>query len=175
MLEDLRYPIGRFSMAEAVTDDLRQEWIEAIEQAPELLRQAVAGLTDEQLDTPYRPDGWTVRQVIHHVADSHLNSYIRFKWILTEDNPTIKTYDEKRWAELEEARTGPLDLSLPLLETLHSRWVVMLRHLKADEYGRAFIHPEWGAKTIDFNLALYAWHGQHHAAHITSLRKRKGW
>ena len=174
-MSDLRYPTGKFSMPESVTEAIRTQWIHTIAQTPAALREAVSGLTDAQLDTPYRPEGWTVRQLVHHVADSHINAYIRFKWTLTADAPTIKTYNEKHWAELVEARTAPLSLSLPLLEALHIRWVAMLNSLTPADYARPFVHPEWGQRTIDFILAMYAWHGPHHVAHITALRKRNDW
>jgi len=162
-------------MEGAVGDERRREWIEAIAQTPEKLRAAVAGLSPEQIDTPYRPGGWTVRQVVHHVPDSHLNAYTRFKLALTEQEPAIKTYDEKQWAELEDARTAPLDISLALLDTLHRRWILSLRSLRAADYARTFRHPEIGVVDLDKYLALYAWHGRHHVAHITSLRERMGW
>ena len=175
MTNDLRYPIGGFTRPSDVTDAVRQQYIDEIAAAPAHLRAAVDGLSDDQLDTPYRPDGWTVRQVVHHVPDSHLNAYIRFKWALTEDVPSIKTYDEKAWAELVEARTAPIDLSLALLDALHERWVLFLRALPAADFARAVQHPEWGQVNLDMFLALYAWHGRHHVAHITSLRERMGW
>ncbi len=175
MTNDLRYPIGGFTRPSDVTDAARQQYIDEIAATPVHLRVAVDGLSDEQLDTPYRPGGWTVRQVVHHVPDSHLNAYVRFKWALTEDVPPIKTYDEKAWAELVEARTAPIDLSLALLDALHERWVLFLRALPEADYARAVQHPEWGRVTLDMFLALYAWHGRHHVAHITSLRERMGW
>ena len=175
MTEDLRYPVGRFSRPADVTPAQRQQWIAAIAAAPAALRAAVAGLTDAQLDTPYRPDGWTARQVAHHVPDSHLNSYVRFRWALTEDEPVIKAYDEKAWAELIDARTAPVALSLALLDALHERWVLLLQAMTEADYARVFQHPERGPMRLDHNLALYAWHGRHHVAHITSLRARNGW
>jgi hypothetical protein len=135
----------------------------------------VKGLSDEQLDTPYRPDGWTVRQVVHHVADSHVNSYCRFKLALTEDNPSIKGYDENLWAQLTDGRGGPVEVSLRLLECLHSRWVALLRSLGEAEWKRTFHHSELGPVRLDQNAGLYAWHGRHHTAHITGLRDRMGW
>lgn len=172
---DLRYPIGEFKFEAPLTDDQRQDCILKIEETPARLRAAVAGLSDEQLDTPYRPGGWTVRQVVHHVPESHLNSYTRFKLALTEDEPTIKTYFEDRWAELADARTAPIVLSLGLLDALHQRWVWFLRSLKPEDLQRGFNHPELGVVSLEKNIALYAWHGSHHVAHITSLRERKGW
>ncbi|HYM13065.1 MAG TPA: bacillithiol transferase BstA [Bryobacterales bacterium] len=174
-MTDLRYPIGRFQFPDAVTQDQRGQFIDDIEAAPALLRAAVAGLSPEQLDTPYRPGGWTVRQVVHHVPDSHMNSYMRFRLALTENEPAIKPYDEKRWAELADARTAPLEPSLALLESLHRRWVLLLRSFQPADFARAFRHPELGLVTLERNLALYAWHGRHHVAHITSLRERMGW
>ncbi len=172
---DLQYPIGRFEWRGASSDDDRNRYIVEIDQAPRRLRAAVAGLTDAQLDTPYRPGGWTVRQVVHHVPDSHMNSYVRFRLALTEDAPTIKPYDESRWAELSDARTAPIEISLALLESLHARWVLLLRNLKPSDFAQEFRHPELGTVSLDRNLALYAWHGRHHVAHITSLKERMGW
>ncbi len=172
---DLRYPIGRFESVSTLTAAQRRECIAQIAAAPEGLRRAVAGLDDRQLDTPYRPGGWTVRQVVHHVPDSHLNAYTRFKLACTEPTPTIKTYDEARWAELPEARSAPIEVSLGLLESLHRRWVLYLESLGPPEFARTFHHPEWGTSTVDWLLAQYAWHGRHHTAHITALRERMGW
>lgn len=172
---DLRYPVGQFKFEGGLSDDDRRRLIDQIEEAPARLREAVAGLSPEQLETPYRPGGWTVRQVVHHVPDSHLNSYVRFRLALTEDEPTIKPYEEHRWAELHDARSAPLELSLDLLDSLHRRWVVLLRSLASEDFSRAFKHPEMGLVTLDRNVALYAWHGRHHVAHITSLREREGW
>jgi uncharacterized damage-inducible protein DinB len=173
--EALRYPVGKFQAPALVTAVQRAEFTKEIESAPARLRAAVTGLTDDQLDTPYREGGWTLRQVVHHVADSHINAYVRFKLTLTEQEPTIKTYDEARWAEVEEARTGPIEMSLVLLEVLHRRWVASLRLQPPDAFSRMFRHPERGLMSIDALLGLYAWHGRHHAAHITGLRARKGW
>ena len=172
---DLQYPIGRFEWRGGNSDEDRRLFIDAIEQAPANLRTAVAGLSKEQLDTPYRPGGWTVRQVVHHLPDSHLNSYVRFRLALTEDEPTIKAYEESRWAELSDARTADVEISLALLESLHQRWVLLLRSLSAADFGRCFRHPELGVVSLDKNLALYAWHGRHHVAHIAALRERMGW
>jgi hypothetical protein len=172
---DLRYPIGQFQDAGPVTDEQRQRLIDQIAAAPTKLRAAVEGLSAQQLDTPYRPDGWTIRQVVHHLPDSHLNSYIRFRLALTEDEPTIKPYYENRWAELDDARHAPIDLSLALLEALHRRWVLLLRSLRPQDLARTFIHPELGVVDLEKNFSLYAWHGRHHVAHITSLRERMGW
>jgi hypothetical protein len=172
---DLQYPIGKFQWGGAITDEQREQLIGQIEQAPAQLRQAVAGLTEEQVDTPYRPGGWTVRQVVHHLPDSHMNAYVRFRLALTEDVPTIKPYDQERWAALEDARTAPTELSLSLLESLHRRWVLLLRSLRAADFARTFQHPEIGLVTLDKYLGMAAWHGRHHIAHITSLRDRMGW
>jgi len=166
-LEKLRYPIGRFQMAEQPTAQQIQTWIDEIEKFPSDFRQIAESLTEEQLNTPYRADGWTIRQVIHHVADSHINSYIRFRWALTENAPTIKAYDETLWAELLDAKTAPIALSLNLLESLHQRWVILLRSFSEADLQKAFVHPESG-KTIPLykNIALYAWHGKHHLGHL---------
>jgi hypothetical protein len=174
-MSDLRYPIGKVEFEAGMTDGRRKELIDQIEAAPHLLRDAVRGLDDEQLATPYRPDGWNVRQVVHHLPDSHLNSYIRFKLALSEDQPTIKPYDEAAWAEMPEARTAPVEISLDLLEALHRRWVIMLRSMSPAEFARSFNHPELGLVTLDRALSIYAWHGRHHVAHVTSLRARMGW
>lgn len=172
---DLRYPIGKFQFPAAVSAADRQLFIEQIAEAPANLRAALEGLTQEQLDTPYRPGGWTVRQVVHHVPDSHMNSYLRFRWALTEIDPPVKGYDEARWAELTDARTGPVDMSLTLLDAIHVRWTALLRTLSEDDLARTFRHSELGSLRLDKVLALYAWHGRHHAAHITALRHRMGW
>jgi uncharacterized damage-inducible protein DinB len=174
-MNDVRYPIGRFALVTPLTPTQRADCIEQIAAAPDQLRRAVAGLDAGQLDTPYRPGGWTVRQVVHHVPDSHLNAYTRFKLACTEDTPTVKTYDEARWAELPEARTAPIDVSLQLLEALHRRWVLFLRSLRPPDFARTVRHPEWGTPSVDDLLAQYAWHGRHHTAHITTLRERLGW
>lgn len=175
-MEDLRYPVGKFHTDKDVTPEKITAWIKEIEETPARLREAVAGLTDEQLDTVYRPEGWTVRQVVHHLPDSHVNSYVRFKLALTEDNPTIRPYLEKRWAEQPEAKSAPIDVSLDLLEALHKRWVMVLRNMSADDYKRTFFHPE-DQKSFDMNtnIQLYVWHCNHHLAHITRLRERMGW
>ncbi len=173
-MTDLRYPIGKFKY-DGLTEDQNRTFLDEIAQTPAKMRAAVKGLSDAQLDTPYRPDGWTVRQVVHHVPDSHINSYVRFKLALTEDEPTIKPYAEDRWAELADTKTTPVDVSLMLLESLHDRWVRLLRSLTPEEWKRTFRHPEIGAMTLEKTLALYAWHGRHHVAHITGLRERNGW
>jgi uncharacterized damage-inducible protein DinB len=172
---DLRYPIGQFDFSAPVAADTRPQLIGQLSAAPAGLREAVRDLTGEQLDTPYRPAGWTVRQTVHHVADSHMNSYIRLRLALTEDEPVIKPYDEAKWAELADARTLPVEVSLELLDSLHRRWVVLLKSLSDAEFARTFRHPALGLVRQDTNLALYAWHGRHHTAHITGLRQRNGW
>jgi len=172
---DLSHPIGRFDFKAAVPADSRPRLIDDIAATPALLRQAVEGLDDSQLDTPYRPGGWTVRQVVHHLPDSHMNSYVRFRLALTESEPTIKPYDETRWAELHDARTLPPEPSLALLENLHARWVELLRNMTDSDFERTFRHPEIGLVRLDTNLALYSWHGKHHTAHINGLRQRMGW
>ncbi len=174
-MADLRYPVGKFETDGKLSDAQRRDLIEGIAQTPAKLRAAIRGLSPEQLDTPYRPGGWTVRQVVHHVPDSHLNAYVRLKLALTEDVPTIKPYEQDRWAELEDARVTPVDVSLSLLDALHQRWVSLLRALDSADFARAFRHPELGVVTLDHQLALYEWHGRHHIAHITSLRERMGW
>lgn len=173
-MSDLQYPIGKFSVPTDVLAPLRSRWMEEVSQAPARLRGAVVGLKEEQLDTPYRPGGWTVRQVVHHVPDSHMNAYVRFKLALTEDTPTIKPYAENFWAELADS-TAPLETSLSLLENLHHRWVLLLRSLREEDWSRTFRHPDLGVRRLDQTLALYAWHGRHHAAHITNLRQRMNW
>jgi len=172
---DSRYPIGQFKWTGFQSPNQRLSAIQDIAEAPSKMRGAVAGLTNVQLDTPYRDGGWTVRQVVHHVPDSHMNSYIRFKLALTEHEPTIKPYDEQIWANLLDARTAPVDPSLELLEGLHQRWAILLRSLTEDDVQRKFFHPELGTVTVDQYIALYAWHGKHHVAHITSIRERNGW
>ena len=174
-MTDLRYPIGKFQSPASVTDAERAVLVDQIAALPAELRSAVTTLDDTQLDTPYREGGWTVRQVVHHVPDSHVNAYTRFKLALTEDVPTIKTYEEAQWAELPEARSAPIGVSLALLEALHQRWVLLLRVLAPAQFARAFRHPDLGVMTLDQQIALYAWHGRHHLAHITSLRTRMGW
>jgi|ERR1700722_8272115 len=172
---DLRYPIGPFEWKGESSEAQRRERIDRIEAAPVRLMAAVQGLSEEQLDTAYRPGGWTVRQVVHHIADSHLNSYTRFRLALTEDEPSIKGYDEKRWADLPDARTAPVLVSLVLLEALHRRWVQLLRSMTPADFARNFVHSELGLVSLDRNLALYAWHGDHHTAHISALRERMAW
>lgn len=172
---DLRYPIGPFDIAAPVAPETRPQLIDQIAAAPALFGEAVRDLNNGQLDTPYRPGGWTVRQTVHHVADSHMNSYVRLRLALTEEEPVIKPYDEAKWAELADARTLPVEISLALLDSLHHRWVALLKSLPGADFARTFRHPALGLVRLDTNLALYAWHGRHHAAHITGLRQRNGW
>jgi hypothetical protein len=175
-LETLRYPVGRFRpQPGGLSPDERRAAVQAIAETPARLRAAVAGLDDEQLSTPYRPDGWTVRQVVHHVPDSHVNAYVRFKLALTEDRPTIKTYDEAAWARLADAELRDVEVSLTILDAIHLRWVTVLESLDDEAWRRKLMHPEWGEIDLDFLLQLYHWHGRHHVAHITSLRERQGW
>jgi uncharacterized damage-inducible protein DinB len=175
-MSDLSYPIGKFEWSGASSAADRERYIAAIAAAPAKFRTAVAGLTPRQLDTPYRPGGWTVRQVIHHLPDSHMNAFIRCKLALTEDQPTIKPYDQERWATLADAEDTRVETSLALLEALHERWVVLLRSLEPEDFARVVIHPEHAAPlSLDWILALYAWHGAHHTAHVTALRDRMGW
>lgn len=174
--DELRYPIGRFTYAGPMAPADRSREIEEILRTPEELRAAVEELSAKQLDTPYREGGWTVRQVVHHVADSHLNAYVRFRLGLTEEAPAIQPFDEARWAELADARSAPVELSLALLESLHERWVLLLRSLAPADFQRTVRHPEWSEPlTLDKLVALYSWHGRHHTAHILSLRERMGW
>lgn len=172
--QDLRYPIGPADKSSPLTGGERAQRIHAIAATPAQLRLAVAGLSDAQLDTPYRPGGWTVRQTVHHVADSHMNAFVRFRLGLTEDNPTIKPYDEKAWAELADMRL-PVEISLRLLDGLHERLVHLLRSQTDAAFRRQIFHPENGPMTLDAMLSLYAWHGRHHTAHVTALRSRQGW
>jgi hypothetical protein len=175
-LERLRYPLGRFAYQGPQTAEQRRDCIARIEAAPAAIRRAVDGLDEPQLDTPYREGGWTVRQVVHHVPDSHLNAYTRFRLALTEATPTIRPYQEHLWAELPDARKAPIELSLALLDALHRRWVLLLRSLGPAEWSLRYLHPEHGREwTLDEVLAMYAWHGEHHTAHITRLRERMGW
>jgi len=174
-MSDPRYPIGKFDGRGPANPAERERFIQNIEEAPAKLKAAVAGLSPQQLDTPYREGGWTVRQLIHHVPDSHLNSYIRFKLALTEDEPTIKPYHEDRWAELADTKLTPVDVSLTLLDSLHKRWTVLLRSIPPKDWARSFRHPELGPLTLDTNLGLYSWHSRHHVAHVTALREKMGW
>lgn len=173
---DPRYPIGKFERKDRLTPAERSAMIEQIAQAPQRMYEAVVKLDDKQLDTPYRQGGWTLRQVVHHVPDSHLNAYIRFKWALTEDSPTIKAYDEAAWAKLSDSRDTPIETSLVLLDKLHDRWMHLVRAMSEADFQRTLQHPEHkGPMTLDTIIAMYSWHGRHHVAHITSTRERMGW
>lgn len=175
-LHSLKYPIGTFSFPKEADADRINAWVLEIQEFPEKIESAVNTLNESQLDTAYRPEGWSIRQVIHHVVDSHLNSYIRFKWTLTESEPMIKVYDEKTWAEEPEASKGPIDISLDLLKSLHKRWTLVLKNLSEQDLQKAFTHPEMNRKIHLYqNIALYAWHCKHHLAHITNLKEREGW
>ncbi|MFJ8265665.1 YfiT family bacillithiol transferase [Peribacillus asahii] len=171
---EMKYPIGKFQFDGEITNSVTKDWINEIEELPRSLRDAVKDLDNEQLDTPYRSEGWTVRQVIHHLADSHMNAYIRFKLALTEEEPVIKPYDEAKWAELSDYKL-PIDISLSLLEALHKRWTNLLRSLSPSDMEKIFIHPDSGEVSVGKNIGIYAWHGRHHLAHIISLCNRQGW
>lgn len=173
-MNDLSYPIGKFAPVE-VTGEMREQFIKTIEELPKKLREAVAGMSEEQLETPYRPEGWTVRQVVHHVADSHANSLIRFKLALTEETPPIKPYMEDKWAELADSKHAPVDLSLNLIDGLHARWALVLKTMSAEDFDRNLFHPEHGEVSLNYMLSLYDWHCRHHLAHITELKKRSNW
>jgi uncharacterized damage-inducible protein DinB len=174
-MNDLRYPIGKFHFDGSISEEQKSNYIDDIARAPGKLRNAVKDLSQSQLATPYRDGGWTVRQLVHHVPDSHLNAYVRYKLALTEDEPTIKPYAEDRWALLADTQATPVEVSLTLLDCLHERWVRLLRSLQPPDWKRTFRHPELGLVSLEKNLALYAWHGRHHVAHITSLRERNAW
>jgi len=173
---DLRYPVGKFTPPASISESQRTTLIDDVSRAPAALRAAVAGLTPGQLDTPYRPGGWTVRQVVHHVPDSHINAYVRFKQALSERTPTIKPYDQDVWVTLPDTAATPVDVSLALLDALHARWVTLLRAMRPSDFERGYDHPEYERFVpLSEALASYAWHGRHHVAHITSLRERNGW
>lgn len=173
-MEEERYPVGEFQFEGKFTSDVIKGWIDEIEELPSLLREAVKELSENQLDTPYRAGGWTVRQVIHHLADSHMNAYIRLKLALTEDNPVIKPYNEGKWAELPDSNL-PIAISMSLIDSIHVRWVAILHSLTPVDRDRSFMHPDSGQIAIEKYIGTYAWHGRHHLAHITSLCSRKGW
>ncbi|MEQ6124201.1 YfiT family bacillithiol transferase [Pseudotenacibaculum sp. MALMAid0570] len=175
-MTDLRYPIGHFTSPEEITEDIKQKWIQTLEDFPLRLENLVKDLSEEQLETPYRDGGWTVRQVVHHCADSHHNSYIRFKWALTEENPLIKAYNEADWAELFDTKTGPINMSILHLKAVHAKLVYLLRGLSDSDLKKTFIHPESKeAVLLLVNIGIYAWHCNHHYAHIEHLLIRKGW
>lgn len=175
MSEDLRYPIGNFNPPQEISAETRQSFIKTIEELPSKFREAVNKLSDEQLETPYRPEGWTVRQLVHHVADSHMNSFCRFKLGLSEETPTIKTYDEAAWAEMADSKDVPIGLSLNILDGVHARWEKLLNSMSKEDFQKKIFHPERGEITLDSLLALYDWHSKHHTAHVTKLRERNGW
>jgi len=172
---DPRYPIGDFQMPAQVTPARRQQAIEEIASMPAKFRAAVKGLSEAQFDTPYRDGGWTVRQLVHHVPDSHLNAYVRLKLALTENKPTIKPYDQEAWSKLADSKSTPIETSLTLLATVHDRWDRVWRSMKTEDFARVLVHPDHGERTVDWLLFLYEWHGKHHTAHIMELRKKKGW
>lgn len=174
MSEDLRFPVGKFEKIE-VTEELREQYIKTIEELPNKLTNAVEDLSEDQLETPYRPEGWTIKQVVHHIADSHSNSMIRFKLALTEDVPPIKPYMEDKWAELADSKHAPIQLSLDLIKGLHSRWALVLKSMSAADFDRKLFHPEHGEVNLNYMLSLYDWHCRHHLAHITKLRERNNW
>jgi uncharacterized damage-inducible protein DinB len=173
--DKIRYPVGDFGVDAEVTVSKRRQWLRQMAEMPEGLAAALSGLDDRQLGTPYREGGWTPRQVVHHLADAHVNGYVRFKLALTEDLPPIKTYEEALWAETADGREAPVEVSLRLLAALHQRWMILLESLSEPQFARAFSHPERGLMTIDKAIQLYAWHGVHHTAHITGFRARQGW
>jgi uncharacterized damage-inducible protein DinB len=173
--ENLQYPIGKYKKPEHIDAVQRERFIQEIAAAPKELRKAVEGLIESQLNTPYREGGWTVRQVVHHLPDSHMNAYVRMKLALTEHEPAVKTYEEALWSELPDVKTVPIEISLALLDALHVRWIACLRGLVGDAFEKKFWHPAMGFMSLNEQLALYAWHGKHHVAHITSLRQRMGW
>ncbi|MFD0796935.1 YfiT family bacillithiol transferase [Maribacter chungangensis] len=175
-LEKLRYPIGRFNCPEHISEAKVKEWILSLETFPDRLEATIANMTQDQLETPYRPGGWTVRQLVHHLADSHHHSYTRFKWALTENNPVIKAYKEKAWADLLDAHTAPVAISVNYLKALHTKLVFVLKKLSKDQLTLCFIHPADNSKvSLAENIGKYAWHGNHHLAHIQNLKQREGW
>lgn len=175
-MDNLRYPIGKFDRnRSSLSKEERKAAIDDIAALPQKLAHAIAGLNGKQLDTPYREGGWTVRQVVHHLADSHMNAYVRFKLALTEDTPTIKPYNEAKWADLADSRVTPVDVSVTLLDSMHARWVALLRSMKDEDWSRQLNHPEDGVVPLDLLAGIYAWHGRHHVAHITGLRQRNQW
>lgn len=175
-LEKMKYPIGKYEIPEEITEEHLNNWIDILEHLPNRLEALVTPLSEAQLETPYRPEGWTVRQLVHHISDSHHNSYVRFKWGLTEDNPMIKAYFEKEWSKLFDARTAPIQMSLDHLKAVHAKLVFLLKGLSREDLKRKFRHPEGNIEsTLEENIGRYAWHGSHHFAHIENLIKREGW
>lgn len=174
MNEDLKFPIGKFDRNVNVTKEIRNRFIETIENYPDFLYEEIKNLSDDRLDTPYRPEGWTVRQLVHHIADSHMNAYIRFKLALTEDEPTIRPYFEDRWAEIDDSKM-PIDVSVKIIRGVHERWTAILHSMSDENFGRKLFHPDSGEWTLEKMLGLYDWHSRHHLAHITELAKREKW
>ncbi|MBA3680819.1 MAG: putative metal-dependent hydrolase [Bacteroidetes bacterium] len=175
-MEELKYPVGHYQKPKTFTKEVLTEALSVIEQFPKKIKKEVESLSDEQLDTPYRPDGWTIRQVVHHCADSHMNAFIRIKLALTENTPTIKPYAEALWAELSDTKKLPIQSSLSIIEGVHFRWTTLLKNMNASDFDRGFIHPEKGKElSLHESTGMYAWHCNHHLAHITALKKRKGW
>lgn len=174
-MEELKYPIGRFQYKGPYTEEQKRQFIKEIAETPEELKKAIKNLSDEQFATPYRPEGWTVRQVVNHMTDSHMNAFIRFKLALTEQNPGIKPYDQDKWVNLADTLNSPVEISINLLDALHQKWVILLNSLSAEDYKRTYMHPESGNTSLEKVLGMYAWHGKHHLAHITGLKKRMGW
>lgn len=171
-MTDLRYPIGPLQIEGEISSEKQRQYIDQLADTPVKLREAVKGLSSPQLDTPYRPDGWTIRQVVHHLTDSHINAYVRFKLALTEEVPTVKSYDQERWAGLEDSRTAPVEASLSVFDGLHQRWIILLRSLKPEDFARTMQHPDRGIISLDSYLGMCVWHGRHHIAHITEFRRR---
>lgn len=174
MSEDLRFPIGKYEKGKPISSEQRKQLISEVAELPKKLREAVENLTDEQLDTAYRPDGWTIRQVVHHVGDSHMNSFIRFKLALSEENPTIRPYEEDLWAQTAEYKL-PVEVSLKLIDSVHERWTTLLESMSDEDFARTLNHPATGAWTLEDSLGLYSWHGKHHTAHVNNLKQRNGW
>jgi len=174
-IENLKYPIGRYLLEDVIDKASINKWIKEIESLPKKLTEAVIGLNKEKLQTPYRPEGWNIQQVVHHIADSHLNAYIRFKLALTENKPIVKPYDEKLWAELPDVKVVDVSVSLDLIKSLHIKWTTLLKQLSEEELDKEFLHPESGMKKLRESISHYAWHGNHHLAHINSLKQRMNW
>ena len=175
-IEQLKYPIGKFDIPQHITSEEIKKWITDISELPEKLNKAVRSLSKEQLDTPYRPEGWTLKQLVHHIADSHMSALLRFKWSLTEDEPTIKAYDEKAFADLYDSKFTPVEISLNFISALHAKWLILLENMSATDFERSFVHPQTGSRfKLKEILGHYSWHGKHHYAHLENLLKRKGW
>ncbi|MDR5590975.1 YfiT family bacillithiol transferase [Christiangramia sp. SM2212] len=175
-IEELKYPIGKLELPNEITSKDIQRWITDISELPYNLKKAATPLSKEQLDTPYRPEGWTLKQLIHHIADSHMSALLRFKWALTEEEPTIKAYDEKSFADLYDSKFAPVEISIDFITALHAKWVILLENMSASDFEKTFVHPETGHRyTLKESLANYSWHSRHHFAHLDNLLKRKGW